>query len=266
VAGLPDRGGDRPRAGGDRPRAGGDRPRAGAGGEAARPAGTGVPASRPRRLPVVLVLLGLIAAAFVILYLAAAAAGPTAADAAALRTSIQLRGSAVTAAAVLVTHIGSTVSMTVLALLVGAWSAIRGRWADAVLALGAAAGGLVLFRELKALLDRARPPQFDRLVPVTNQSLPSGHATMSVVVIGSLVALGWAARSAVARAGMVLAATAWVGAVGATRVYLGVHWFTDVLAGWLVGAAWLAVCLTSWSWWTGPTRARPSARDSRRVQ
>ena len=102
---------------------------------------------------------------------------------------------------------------------------------------------------LKLLLDRPRPPAADQLVAETNESLPSGHATMSVVVIGSLVVLAWAGAARAARVAMVAAAAAWIGAVGATRIYLGVHWFCDVLAGWLVGAAWLALCVTLWLRW-----------------
>ena len=132
---------------------------------------------------------------------------------------------------------------------VGAWCWWRGRRADAVLVVGAMAGASLVFRLLKMVLDRPRPPAADRLVAETNESLPSGHATMSVVVIGSLVVLAWAGRGARARAAMVAAAAAWIGAVGATRVYLGVHWFSDVLAGWLVGAAWLALCVTLWLRW-----------------
>ncbi len=48
---------------------------------------------------------------------------------------------------------------------------------------------------------------------------------------------------------MLAAAALWVGAVGATRVYLGVHWLSDVLAGWAVGAAWLALCVLAWKRW-----------------
>jgi undecaprenyl-diphosphatase len=72
---------------------------------------------------------------------------------------------------------------------------------------------------------------------------------MSTVVVGTVVVLAWAGRSVLARAAMVVAAAAWIGAVGATRVYLGVHWVSDVLAGWAVGAAWLALCVTVWSRW-----------------
>ena len=124
-----------------------------------------------------------------------------------------------------------------------------GRRADAVLAVGAMAGASLVFTVLKNILDRSRPPAADRLVGVTNESLPSGHATMSFVVTGTIVVLAWAGRSALARVALVVAAAAWIGAVGATRVYLGVHWFSDVLAGWAVGAAWLALCVTVWLRW-----------------
>jgi membrane-associated phospholipid phosphatase len=124
-----------------------------------------------------------------------------------------------------------------------------GRRADAVFVIAAMAGAQLVFRGLKLLLDRPRPPEDDRLVHAVSESLPSGHATTAIVVIGTLVVLAWPGRTPAVRAGLVTVAALWVGAVGLTRLYLGVHWFSDVVAGWLVGGAWLAVCVAARSWW-----------------
>ncbi|MGI9000099.1 MAG: phosphatase PAP2 family protein [Pseudonocardia sp.] len=200
------------------------------------------------------VLLALAAA--VGLWSAFTGVGPAQFDALALHESIEARSGALTAIAVVVTNVGSTAAMAVLAVAVGIWSWYRSRHADAVLAVGSMIGASIVFRGLKVLLDRPRPPAGYRLVPETNESLPSGHATMSIVVVGTLVVLAWAGWGAAARVVMVAAAALWVGAVGATRIYLGVHWFSDVLAGWLVGAAWLTLCVTAWRWWQARTRLR----------
>jgi membrane-associated phospholipid phosphatase len=191
--------------------------------------------------------LGLLAAAA--LWAGFTGVGPAQLDGPALAESIEDRSTSLTTVAVVVTTIGSTVAMAVLATVVGAWLWWRGRRMDAVLTIGAMAGASFLFRVLKLILERARPPVADHVVPVSSESLPSGHATMSTVVIGTMVALAWSGRSVAERAVMVAAAALWIGAVGATRVYLGVHWLSDVLAGWAVGAAWLAVCLLVWTRW-----------------
>ncbi|MGQ0574673.1 MAG: phosphatase PAP2 family protein [Pseudonocardia sp.] len=213
---------------------------------------------RTRAVPAVLLLV-LGAAAFAALWVAAAAAGPTAVDSAALRESVQVRNPDLTAAALLLTDVGSTVAMAIVALATGGWLFTRGRRIDAAFVVGAMVGGAVLFRGLKIVIDRARPPEVARLVAETTESLPSGHATMATVVIGSMVALAWAGRGGTARTAMVAAAVLWIGAVGGTRIYLGVHWFSDVVAGWLVGATWLAVCVIGWSWWTRGARDRDLA-------
>jgi undecaprenyl-diphosphatase len=175
--------------------------------------------------------------------------GPAQLDGPALGESIENRSPALTAVAVVVTTVGNTVAMAVLAVLVGAFCWWRGRRADAVLAVVAMATASLVFTTIKNVLDRPRPPVADRLVTVGNESLPSGHATMSIVVIGTIVVLAWRFLAVRGRAVLVVLGAAWVGSVGATRVYLGVHWFSDVIAGWLVGAAWLAVCATVWSRW-----------------
>ena len=156
------------------------------------------------------------------------------------------RSSGATALAIAVTDAGGIAAMASLAAAAAAWCWWRGRTLDAVLAVGAMAGAGLLIRLLKELFDRPRPPEATRLVVETNESLPSGHALMSVVVMGTLVVLAWAGRSVLARAAMTCAALAWVVAIGVTRLYLGVHWFSDVLAGWLVGAMWLALCVALW--------------------
>ena len=206
------------------------------------------PHRRPKPGWVVALAVALVVLAVAAVWAAFSGVGPARLDSAALAESIEDRTPMRTSLAVVVTTLGSTVAMALLAVAVGAWCWWRGRRADAALAVGAMAGASLVFRLLKMVLDRSRPPAADRLVAETNESLPSGHATMSVVV-GTIVVLAWAGRGAWARAAMVVAAAAWIGAVGATRVYLGVHWVSDVLAGWAVGAAWLALCVTLWLRW-----------------
>lgn len=202
---------------------------------------------RPARDAWTATLLVVLAVAAV--WAAFAGYGPTRLDGPALGESIENRSPGLTAVAVAVTTIGNTASMAVLAALVGVFCWFRDRRADAVLAVVAMGTASLVFTTIKSVLDRPRPPVADRLVTVGNESLPSGHATMSTVVIGTIVVLAWGVLGATGRAVLVVLAATWVGAVGATRVYLGVHWFSDVVAGWLVGTAWLAVCVTVWSWW-----------------
>jgi membrane-associated phospholipid phosphatase len=204
-------------------------------------------APRPGRVAALAVGLAVLAAAAV--WAAFSGVGPARFDNAALAESIEERTPGTTTVAVLITTLGSTAAMALLAVAVGAWCWAWGRRADAVLTVGAMAGASLVFTVLKNVLDRSRPPVPERLVEVTNESLPSGHATMSFVVVGTIVVLAWAGRGTLARVAMLVAAAAWVGAVGATRVYLGVHWFSDVVAGWAVGAAWLALCVTAWLRW-----------------
>ncbi|GAA0940073.1 phosphatase PAP2 family protein [Pseudonocardia zijingensis] len=224
-----------------------------------RPAGLREPVALPRPRPVfdavVAVVLGL--AALAGLWAAVTGVGPARLDAALLDGSVEARTDLLTVAAVAVTHLGSTAAMSVLAALAGLRLWLADRRADAVFVIGATAGAQLVFRALKQLFGRPRPPEDGQLVHAVSESLPSGHATTAVVVIGALVVLAWPSRRPAARAAMVTAAALWVGAVGLTRVYLGVHWFSDVLAGWLVGAAWLALCVAARSRWR--TRVTPRA-------
>jgi undecaprenyl-diphosphatase len=237
---MNDQGSSERRTGAGDPRPGGaDRPPAGLD----HPLPAHQEARRPRPLrqhavgTVVLALAAVVAVAA-----AVAGAGPALADRAVLGEAIDLRSGPLTWVAVAVTQAGSTVAMGVLAALVALWLLRTSRTREAVYVVAVAVGAALLFNGLKRILDRPRPPVVDQLIGVTNESLPSGHATMSAAVIGALVVLAWPGRGVAGRVAILSAAVLWVVAVGLTRIYLGVHWFSDVIAGWLVGGAWLAVC------------------------
>jgi membrane-associated phospholipid phosphatase len=80
----------------------------------------------------------------------------------------------------------------------------------------------------------------------TNPALPSGHALGSIVVLGVLAAVVvLATRRTLLRVAAVAVAALGVLTIGVSRLYLGVHWLTDVVTGWFLGGAWLAVCVTT---------------------
>jgi membrane-associated phospholipid phosphatase len=143
-----------------------------------------------------------------------------------------------------VTTAGSPTGMTALASAVVLVLVLRRRWVEAAAVGVATAGTSVLIGVFKGLYDRARPPLGQQLLTETNPSLPSGHALTSIVVLGIVVAVVLPAVTRTApRVLLVTAAASAVVAIGVSRLYLGVHWASDVVVGWLLGGAWLAVCV-----------------------
>lgn len=104
-------------------------------------------------------------------------------------------------------------------------------------------GAALLSVALKAAFERPRPDLVPHGMSVYTSSFPSGHSMLSAAVY---LTLGMVASRFVPRRRLkvffIVVAIGITGAVGASRVYLGVHWPTDVLAGWAVGAAWALVC------------------------
>lgn len=137
-----------------------------------------------------------------------------------------------------VTWLFNPMSATVLAAVVTlvVWWATRA-WRSALLVVAAVGLSGLLTHALKLSFERARPPLLTRLTTELNFSFPSGHAT-AVAALGCSIGL---VVEATTRSRRVVVAT-WcamavlVAAVASSRLYLGVHWFTDVLAGCLVGA------------------------------
>lgn len=111
------------------------------------------------------------------------------------------------------------------------------------LALGSAVGGQALALALKEVFSRDRPDAAFHATVAAGHSFPSSHAMMSAVVFLTLAAL--IARSTPRtglRAYAMAMAVLLTGAVGISRVYLGVHWASDVVGGWAGGAAWALTC------------------------
>lgn len=168
------------------------------------------------------------------------------ADAPTLAWFVAHRTGALTAVAKALALLGGTVSMTVVATVTVVTLWLRGRRPQAGVVAVTALGAALLVRGFKHLYARERPPAVDRLDMLNSHSLPSGHALGSTVVLGLVAAvLVLYARRRSTRIGVVAAAAVAVVAVGVSRLYLGVHWLTDVLTGWLLGGAWLAVGVTA---------------------
>ena len=145
------------------------------------------------------------------------------------------------------TDLGGTVGMPVIAAAIVLTLAVRRRsWLPVVLMLIAAAGSVLITVLGKDLTGRARPPLIHAVPPLeTSPSFPSGHTLNATVVLGLaayLVMLG--RRHLRSKLLVASAVVVFVVAMGLSRVWLGHHWLTDVMAGWLVGLAWLAAVIT----------------------
>jgi undecaprenyl-diphosphatase len=133
------------------------------------------------------------------------------------------------------------------------------RWALAWLVTLAVVGGLLLNTALKAGYDRPRPDLVPHYTELTNASFPSGHSMLAAttyLTLGALLArLQRRRRVAAFVMAMAILITA---LVGVSRVYLGVHWPTDVAAGWAAGAVWAVVCSVALWWLQQRRRGRSS--------
>jgi undecaprenyl-diphosphatase len=117
---------------------------------------------------------------------------------------------------------------------------------SALLLLIAAGGGIILNGLLKAGFGRPRPQIFDWGITVVSWSFPSGHAMSAAIVYGTVAYL--AARlqeRRLHRAITMMCAATIIIAIGASRLYLGVHYPSDVLAGVIIGLAWAGFCMAT---------------------
>jgi membrane-associated phospholipid phosphatase len=141
----------------------------------------------------------------------------------------------------LITHLGSTETVLLLTLGAIAALALTKHWRGVfALATSVVATQLVV-QLMKLVVERPRPGQ--SIIDAAGFSFPSGHAATSVALYGTLALIAVrACRAAPARVAIVVAAGLVVLAVGGTRVYLGAHYPTDVVAGWLTGGILMLGC------------------------
>jgi undecaprenyl-diphosphatase len=142
-----------------------------------------------------------------------------------------------------VTGLGGMTVLTFVTAAVVVFLLMARKSASAFFVVFAVAGGLFLSSVLKLGFERPRPDLVPHATEVYTASFPSGHAMLSAVTyltLGALLARFQPSRRI--KAFFLSIAVILTLAVGASRVYLGVHWPSDVLAGWCVGAAWAAFC------------------------
>ena len=134
--------------------------------------------------------------------------------------------------------------LTLATVAVAGFFLMRGQIGSMVFLLGSVGGGILLSTVAKELFARPRPDLVPHGSIVMTSSFPSGHSMMAAVTyltLGVLVARVLVRRRL--KIYVLALAILLTLAVGVSRVYLGVHWPTDVLAGWLAGAGWAMVCL-----------------------
>ncbi|MFE5118233.1 phosphatase PAP2 family protein [Streptomyces sp. NPDC056669] len=143
---------------------------------------------------------------------------------------------------------------------------VRHRLLAAAFCLACLAVGQALRYGVLELVHRSRPPRGDWAAHASGWAFPSGHATTAALTAGLLI-VALTLRAPRGATSLRVVIGCWGMLVGLTRVYLGVHWFTDVLGGWLFAVGWLGACLCAAGRWlpalfpapadTAPTAKRP---------
>jgi membrane-associated phospholipid phosphatase len=140
--------------------------------------------------------------------------------------------------------------VTILAVVAGAILVLRREARQGLWLAVEVAGAVAMYQSLKAILDRPRP--MGGLVETTGSAFPSGHATQGIAFFGLLAVVLLAVVPGRARIPAAGAAAVLGLLSGLSRVYLGVHWLTDVAGGFLLGGAWLSILMLA------RARARPA--------
>jgi undecaprenyl-diphosphatase len=150
-----------------------------------------------------------------------------------------------------ITALGGATVLPVIVTITAGFLAVRRLWLTMWLVLGGTITGSLAVDLTKILVARARPALTDHLVQVSSASFPSGHAANSAIVYLTIATLIDQIVEGRGTRIYILTVTALlVTVIGISRVYLGVHWPSDVLAGWCFGTLWAL------AWWAFGARLR----------
>lgn len=150
---------------------------------------------------------------------------------------------AVEAAVIHISALGSSAVTTLIVIIAALFFVLAGRWRYAILIIACSVGAAIGMSLFKSLYERPRPTVVTQIDPTAGLSFPSGHSMIAAALyltLGVLIARALPTRRlrvfAVGTGAFVTMT------IGLSRIYLGVHYPTDVLAGWTAGAAWALVC------------------------
>lgn len=142
------------------------------------------------------------------------------------------------------TALGGGTVLTLVVIVTAGFLLLKRLWLTAGLVVAATLTGSWAVSIAKTLVARPRPALIDHLVQVSSASFPSGHSANSAIVYLTLATLlTQIVEGRALRRYMIAVAVLLVAAIGCSRVYLGVHWPSDVLAGWSFGILWAI------AWW-----------------
>lgn len=145
------------------------------------------------------------------------------------------------------THLGDVIAVAAVGLAACAVLFKKRQHRSVVLLVASVLGAVIISHSLKLLFARPRPELWEALVNVTTFSFPSGHAIASSALALTLAYISWATKWRVAA---VITGVVYAFLVGLSRLYLGVHYPSDVVAGWLVSTAWVLIVVGVFHLWS----------------
>jgi undecaprenyl-diphosphatase len=151
-----------------------------------------------------------------------------------------------------ITRIADPVPMVVLIVSAGAVLWALGKRPEAILLVVTVSVGWLLGEVLKELVERSRPGlEFARIPLPDSYSFPSSHALAAFLFFATIAFIVMLeAKTVTTRILVAVLCFIAAAAVSLSRVYLGVHWFGDILASWVLGAAWMTVTVSAYFWFT----------------